>query len=63
MVRVTCEGGTAVCGGSLRDEAYSLLTWKAQLAYLDAVEGQTDARVRSRLLLITRILKRWQRGW
>lgn len=63
MVRMTCEGGTAVCGGSPRDEAYSLLVWEAQLAYLDAVEGQTDARVRSRLLLISRLLARWQRGW
>lgn len=63
MTRDTLSGGTTVSGGGARDEAYSRLVWEAQLAYLDAVEGQTDARVRSRLLLITRILKRWQRGW
>lgn len=51
------------CGGGGRDERYSLLVDAAQAAYLDAVDGQTDARVRSRLLLITRLLKRWQRGW
>lgn len=47
----------------MRDDVYSLLVWRAQLAYLDAVEGETDARVKSRLYLITRILARWQRGW
>lgn len=63
MTRDTLSGGTTVSGGSERDEAYSRLVWEAQLAYLDAVEGQTDARVRSRMLLITRLLARWQRGW
>lgn len=63
MILATCKGGTVVCGGGERDEAYSRLVDAAQAAYLDAVDGQTDARVRSRLLLITRLLRRWQRGW
>lgn len=63
VTRITAQGGTPVSGGAARDDVYGVLVARAQEAYLDAVEGQTDARVRSRLLLITRLLKRWQRGW
>lgn len=63
MTRITSQGGTLVSGGAARDDVYGVLVARAQEAYLDAVDGQTDARVRSRLLLITRLLKRWQRGW
>lgn len=63
MIRMTGQGGTLVSGGATRDDAYGVLVARAQEAYLDAVDGQADARVRSRLLLITRLLRRWQRGW
>lgn len=63
VTRITSQGGTLVSGGAARDDVYGVLVARAQDAYLDAVDGQTDARVRSRLLLITRLLKRWQRGW
>lgn len=46
-----------------RDDTYSYLVWAGQLRYLDALEGQTDARARRQARMLELLLKRWKRGF
>lgn len=46
-----------------RSEVYEEWVWRSHYKYLDACEDSTDAEVRKRVRMITRLLARWQRGW
>lgn len=46
-----------------RTEVYEEWVWRSHYKYLDACEDSTDAEVRKRVRMITKLLARWQRGW
>lgn len=46
-----------------RSEVYEEWVWRSHYKYLDACEDSTDAEVRKRVRMITKLLARWQRGW